>query len=43
VSVRVEVRGLPKPDLLKIAEDKFESAERDLTKYLNNWKMIEEL
>jgi hypothetical protein len=31
------------PDLLKIAEGKFENAERDLTKYLNNWKMIEEL
>jgi hypothetical protein len=38
-----ETRGLARDDQLRIAAGKFESSARDLTKYLNNWKMIEKL
>ena len=38
-----ETRGLARDDQLRIAEGKFQNTERDLTKYLNNWKMIENL
>jgi hypothetical protein len=38
-----ETRDLTRGDQLKIAEGEFQNTDRDLTKYLNNWKMIEDL
>lgn len=38
-----ETRGLVRDDQLRIAEGKFQNTERNLTKYLSNWKMIEGL
>ena len=38
-----ETRGLKRPDEDLIVENKFECERRDFSKYLNNWKPIEDL
>ncbi len=38
-----ETRGLKKKDQVLVANDLFRNKDRDFTKYLNNWKPIEEI
>jgi hypothetical protein len=37
-----EARGLSRPDQLLIAQSGYKSAERDFSRYLNNWEPVAE-